>query len=59
MKMKTTREFQEFNAAMDKILKADPVKVKAEMEADKIAREEQRKAKRLPSASGPALGGRD
>jgi hypothetical protein len=31
---------------MDKILKADPAKVKAQMEADKKEREEQRKAKR-------------
>ena len=27
--MKTSHEFQEFNAAMDTILKADPAKVKA------------------------------
>ena len=35
--MKTSREYQEFNAAMDTILKADPAKVKAEMEAEKTA----------------------
>ena len=57
--MKTSREFQEFNSAMDTILKADPAKVKAEMEADKEAREEARKAKRAPSASGPASSGKD
>ena len=49
--MKTSREFQEFNSAMDTILKADPAKVKAEMEADKQAREEQRKAKKQPTDS--------
>jgi hypothetical protein len=50
--MKTSREFQEFNAAMDTILKADPAKVKAEMEADKEAREEARKAKGTATGSG-------
>ena len=52
--MKTSREFQEFNAAMDTILKADPAKVKAEMDEDKRLREETRKAKKQPSASGRA-----
>lgn len=44
--MKTSREFQKFDAAIDTILKADPAKVKAEMEEDKREREEQRKAKK-------------
>jgi hypothetical protein len=43
--MKSNPEFNAFNVAMDTILKADPAKVKAEMEADKMAREQQRKAK--------------
>jgi hypothetical protein len=50
--MKTSREFQKFNAAMDTILKADPAKVKAEMEAEKHAREEQRKVKRETAKKG-------
>ncbi len=57
--MKTSREFQEFNSAMDTILKADPVKVKAEMEAEKREREEQRKTRSLPSAVGRASNGKD
>lgn len=48
--MKTSREYQEFNSAMDTILKADPAKVKGEMEADKREREEHRKAKRMPTS---------
>jgi hypothetical protein len=52
--VKTTAEYDKFNTAMDTILKADPVKIKAEMEADKREREEQRKAKKQPSASGRA-----
>jgi hypothetical protein len=56
--MKTSREFQEFNSAMDTILKADPEKVKAEMEADKREREEQRKAKKPPSALGRVSSGK-
>jgi len=31
--MRTSREFQQFNAAMGTILKADPVKVKAAVDA--------------------------
>ena len=50
-------EFDKFNAAMDKILRADPAKVKAEMEDDKRQREEARKAKKLPSASGRVSNG--
>jgi hypothetical protein len=57
--MKTSREFQEFDAAMDTILKADPAEVKAEMDEDKRLREEARKAKKPPSASGPASSGKD
>jgi hypothetical protein len=43
---KQTAEYDAFNAAMDTILKADPAKVKAEMEDDKRQREEARKAKK-------------
>ena len=46
MDMKSNPEFDEFNSAMDTILKADPAKVKAQMEADKKEREEKRKAKK-------------
>ena len=49
--MKTTSEYEKFNTAMDTILKADPTKVKAEMEAEKREREKQRKAKHLPPAT--------
>jgi hypothetical protein len=57
--VKSNPEFDEFNSAMDTILKADPAKVKAQMEADKKQREEQRKAKKQPSASDPASGDRE
>lgn len=36
--MSDSTEFDKFNAAMDTILKADPKKVKAEMEKDKLSR---------------------
>jgi hypothetical protein len=48
--MKSNPELMAFNAALDQILKADPAKVKAEMEADKLARDAQRKTKNEPSA---------
>jgi hypothetical protein len=38
-------EFKKFNAAMDTILKADPVKVKAEMDAEIGASKAEREAK--------------
>lgn len=43
--MRFNPEFDKFNTAMDTILQADPSKVKAEMEAEKQKREEQRKIK--------------
>lgn len=49
--MKPNSEFEEFNRAMGEILKADPAKVRARMEAERKEREEQRKAKKQPSAS--------
>ncbi len=42
MKKKSSPEYEAFDAAMDSILKADPVKVKAEMAADKQARSKKR-----------------
>lgn len=47
--MKQSNEYATFNAAMDTILKADPAKVKAEMEEDKQRREDARKAKKEAS----------
>jgi hypothetical protein len=55
--MKTSKEFQAFNQAMDKILRADPAKVKtevdAEIEANKAEREArgERKRGRKPKSS--------
>jgi hypothetical protein len=51
-------ESKEFDMAMDTILKADPAKVKAQMEADKRERERQREAKKQPSASGRVSSGK-
>ena len=48
--MKPNPEFENFNRAMDAILKADPTKVRAEMEADKQRRAQLRKTKKQPSA---------
>lgn len=56
--MKISPEYDNFNKAMDTILKADPAKVKAEMEADKRDRAEQRKAKKQPSALDRVSGGK-
>jgi hypothetical protein len=44
--MKTNPEFDNFNNAMETILKADPAKVKAQMEAEKKEREAKRTEKR-------------
>lgn len=49
-------EMQHFDAAMDTVLKADPQAVRTSLEADKKAREEQRKAKR--SSADPASSGK-
>lgn len=43
--MNTSREYQAFNRAMDTILKADPVKVKAEVDAEIEASKAEREAK--------------
>jgi hypothetical protein len=52
-------ELDNFNSAMDTILKADPKAVKEAMEAEKRENAEKRKAKKQPSASGRVLGGKD
>ena len=67
--MKTSREFQLFNSAMGTILKADPAKVKAAVDAkvqgsvaEREARGERkrgRKAKNQPSASGHVSSAKD
>ena len=67
--MKTSHEFQEFNTAMGTILKADPAKVKAAVDAkveasvaEREARGERkrgRKAKVQSSASGHASSAND
>jgi hypothetical protein len=56
--MKSNPNWNAFNSAMDRILKADPKAVKDAMEADKQANAEKRKTKEQPSASGPASGGK-
>ena len=43
--MKTSREYQTFNRAMDTILKADPAKVKAEVDAEIEANKAEREAR--------------
>jgi hypothetical protein len=51
-------EYDTFNSAMGKILRADPAKVKAQMEAEKKEREEKRKVRKQSSASDHASGDR-
>ena len=43
--MRTSREYQAFNRAMDTILKADPAKVKAEVDAEIEANKAEREAR--------------
>ena len=65
--MKTSREFQEFNSAMDTILKADPAKVKAAVDAEiqtsiaeREARGERKRGRKPRSTSeAPASNGKD
>ena len=52
-------DYDNFNKAMDAILRADPKAVKEAMEAEKQANAERRKAKQKPSASGHASSGKD
>jgi hypothetical protein len=49
--MKISGDFETFDQAMKKILRADPKAVKEAMERDKQANAEKRKAKKSPSAS--------
>lgn len=49
---KRSSEFEDFNAAMDAILKADPKIIKEQMEQDARDRAKARKAKRASLASG-------
>jgi len=55
--MNRHQEFDQFNAAMDAILKADPAKVKAELDAeieaskaDRMARGEQKRGRKSKSS---------
>jgi hypothetical protein len=57
--MKKNPEYDNFNSAMDTILRADPKAVKEAMEPEKQANAEKRKTKQKPSASGRASSGRD
>jgi hypothetical protein len=56
--MKRSAEYKAFDTAMGTILKADPAKVKAEMDEEKRQRDQARKAKRVPSASGRVSSGK-
>jgi hypothetical protein len=53
----TKTEYDQFNSAMDTILKADPKAVKSAMEVERQQREIQRKAKR--ASADRALGDKD
>jgi hypothetical protein len=53
-----TAEYDNFNAAMDELLKADPKAVKEQMEANKKERAKKRKAKKS-SASARASRAKD
>lgn len=57
--MKTNSELNNFNSAMDTILRADPKVVKAQMEAEKDQRAAKREAKKTPSALGHASAEQD
>ena len=46
--MKPSSKYEDFDRAMGEILKADPAKVQARMEAEKKEREELQKAKMVP-----------
>lgn len=57
--MKTSADYKAFDAAMGKILKADPKAVKDAMDAEKQANAKKRKAKKKPSASGRVSAAKD
>jgi hypothetical protein len=44
MKIPMTKEYEQFDHAMKNILKADPAKVKAQMEAEKKERKERKRS---------------
>ncbi len=52
-------EYENFNSAMDALLKANPAVVKAAMQQEKKEREDERKVKRSSSVSAPASSSRD
>ncbi len=52
-------ERKRFDQAMNTILRADPKAVKIAMEVEKQANAEKRKAKKMPSAEGRAVSGRN
>lgn len=54
MAAKRSLELENFNSAMDSLLRADPKAVREEMEAEKRANAKKRKTKRKPPASGRA-----
>jgi hypothetical protein len=56
--MKSRSEYDTFNVAMDKLLKADPKAIKDQMEEEKKDREKKRKAKKS-SASARASRAKD
>lgn len=56
--MTQSSEAEKFNNAMDKLLKANPVVVKAAMKQEKQERQEERRSKRS-SSSAPASSNRD
>jgi hypothetical protein len=57
--MKTNPEYDNFNAAMDKLLKANPKTIKDAMEEEKKDREKRRKAKKSSAASVPSSRAKD
>lgn len=59
MSLKANPEYNVFNDAMTRILRADPKAVKDAMEQAKKANAEARKAKKMPSASGRVSDGKD
>ena len=59
MNVKRSVDYKAFDAAMEKILRADPKAVKEAMEAEKQANAKKRKTREKPSASGPASSGKD
>lgn len=57
--MRDSKEFAQFNQAMETILRADPKAVKEAMEREKQENAEKRKAKQHSSASGRVASEKD